>query len=87
MIEPEVGKMIGVSQVGFIKGRLCDSNITGLTNLYYNAVAAKRSAYILFLDVKKAFDQVHHQWIHEVLRRASFPPWFRSLVHGLLHNV
>ena len=87
MIEPAVERMIGPSQVGFIKGRLCDDNICGLTNRYYEDVTQKRRSYILFLDVKKAFDQVHHNWIHEVLRRAAFPPWFRSLVHGLLHQV
>ena len=87
MIEPAVDRMIGPSQVGFIKGRLCDANICGLTNRYYEDVTLKRRSYILFLDVKKAFDQVHHQWIHEVLRRAAFPSWFRSLVHGLLHQV
>lgn len=80
-IEPAVGRLIGKSQVGFLKGRICDDNICDLTDRYYRALEEKRSAYVLFLDVKKAFDSVHHTWIHSLLKKAGLPSWFRSICY------
>lgn len=86
-IESSLSNLIGISQTGFMSGRICDTNICALAERFYTDCDAKRSDYILFLDIKKAFDSVHHSWIHSCLKKANFPSWFRSLVQGLLHDV
>ena len=86
-IEPAVAKLVGESQLGFIRGRIVDDHIIGVTDKYYKDLETKTKGYLLFLDVKKAFDQVHHTWIFEVLRKQAFPPWLLSMTQGLLQNV
>ena len=86
-IQPALGKMLGKSQIGFLRGRTSDAHIEDVTELYYNQLKHKKQGYLLFLDVRKAFDQVHHSWLLACLRKQGFPPWFMSLVQGLLHDV
>ena len=86
-LEPAMAALIGPTQIGFIRGRQCDDHIIALTNLYYKSLNKRQQTFLLFLDVKKAFDQIHHKWLIEVLRKQDMPPWILSLVHGLLHEV
>ena len=39
------------------------------------------------MDTAKAFDSIDHDWVHHILHRVEFPPWFRSFVKGTLHGV
>ena len=86
-IEPAVAKLVGKSQLGFVRGRIVDDHIIEVTERFYKNLETKVKGYLLFLDVKKAFDQVYHGWIIEVLRKQTFPPWFLSIVQGLLNKV
>ena len=86
-IQPTLGKMIGQSQIGFLHGRSSDAHIENVTEIYYQQLNKKQQGYLLFLDIKKAFDQVHHDWLIACLKKQNFPPWLLSLVQGLLHDV
>ena len=41
----------------------------------------------LFIDTKKAFDSIRHQFIYTALRRLGIPEWGVNIVKALLHRV
>jgi hypothetical protein len=51
------------------------------------ATEARRSggiASLLQLDIKGAFDSVHHQWMIQILRLAGYPPWSQQWISSYL---
>ena len=40
--------------------------------------------YVLFVDTKKAFDSIDHDYILMLLRKVGYPAWLVSIVRGLL---
>jgi hypothetical protein len=50
---------------------------------------ARRSggiASLLQLDIKGAFDAVHHQWLIQILRTTGYPTWYYNWVRNHLAN-
>ena len=43
--------------------------------------------FILFLDTKKAFDSIHHDFIHCTLAKIGMPLWVILAIRGLMFNV
>ena len=74
-------------QKGFIPGRSGDDHLVDITEWFYSRCYNDLSAFILFLDTKRAFDSIDHSWIIAILRKLRYPRWFILLVKGLLHNV
>ena len=83
------------NQKGFIPGRSFEDHIRELNELFYKMVESEPTSFlnstdnffVLFMDTAKAFDSVDHSFILESIKRIGLPPWFSSLVTGLLHSV
>ena len=86
-ITPAVQHLIDKAQKGFIPGRQGGDHIQALNERFYKAVEEGDDHYILFMDTRKAFDSISHDYIHEVLRKFGLPTWFLTLVQNLLRNV
>ena len=88
-ITPFLDDSLHPSQKGFIKGRSFEDHIRDLNEKLYKAVEGnvQNNLFILFMDTAKAFDSIDHGFIFESIRRIGLPPWFSSLIHGLLHQV
>jgi hypothetical protein len=80
-------KVLDLCQKGFIPGRSGDDHLMDITSWFYSRCYNDLSAFILFLDTKRAFDSIDHPWIITVLRKLRYPRWFILLVKGLLHKV
>ena len=86
-ITPAVQHLIDRAQKGFIPGRQGGDHINTLNDRFYRAVEEGDDHYILFMDTRKAFDSISHEYIHEVLKKFGLPTWFLTLVKNLLRNV
>ena len=86
-IAPCLQEALNLSQKGFVPKRTGDDHILALNQAYYSALKRKQQHYILFLDTKKAFDSIHHDFIFAVLDVLNMPQWFCLTIAGLLHNV
>ena len=82
-------QVLDLSQKGSITGRVGLEHVADLSNAFYGAAESqdKVNLYALFIDTRKAFDSLHHEFIFEVLRRKGFPGWVISAVASLLHQV
>ena len=82
-----VGSLVEDAQKGFVPGRNGEDNINGLLNYYYSKLDKKAQAFILLLDIEKAFDSMSHDYIHLMLERVGMPKWLTNMVRGLMHDV
>ena len=86
-ITPALQSILHPNQKGFVPGRLGTEHILDLNEAYYRSTDPDDPYYILFVDVKKAFDSVDHNFILAVLRKAGFPEWVINSIAGLLHQA
>ena len=82
-----VGALVENAQKGFVPGRNGEDNINGLLNYYYSKLDKKAQAFILLLDIEKAFDSMSHDYIHLMLEKVGMPKWLTNMVRGLMHDV
>ena len=79
---------IGNHQAGFLAGRTGDGHIGAMNDKFYGAVKNGGRAYhLLFLDLHKAYDSVHWDWMHKTLETIGLPPWVLNTVSALLTEV
>ena len=86
-IVPALNDVLTESQKGFRPGYTGEEHIKELTSYYYSKLSKKQQAYILFMDIRKAFDSVSHPFIHAMLRRVGMASWVRRLVKLLLTDI
>ena len=84
---PVLQAFLEATQKGFVPGRLGDDHILAINELFYSKAAIGEKAYLLFIDVKKAFDSLDHDYILGVLEQVGYPAWFRRVIGLLLTNV
>ena len=70
-----------------MKDRNGSVHIINIHNQYHQAVDNKTLRIILFMDTKKAFDSIDHEFIHKILHHIGLPEWVTTIVHSLLMNV
>ena len=70
---PAFQAFIEGSQRGFVPGRIGTTNVEIFAENYYSRLDKKKQYYILFLDTKKAFDSLDHDFIIDVLRSVNLP--------------
>ena len=79
--------LISKRQTGFVPGRRGEDNIIDLFDKYYTAQASGQRAYVILLDIEKAFDSVKHDFIHFMLEKTGMPLWIRNVVRALMTDV
>lgn len=84
---PVLNNTLHPAQQGFIIHRNYDSHIHTLTHQFYCAEHNNTQQHILFLDTAKAFDTIHHKYIHKILKTMHFPAWFRNTITHLTQNI
>jgi ribonuclease HI len=87
IITPAIDHIVSASQKGFIPGRRGSDHIRTLNHRFYTAKMQRTQHYILFLDTAKAFDSIHHDFIHAMLTVIKAPDWLLSVILALLHHV
>ena len=67
--------IINKKQTGFIKGLGCDINLIRLRTRAADAIEVKNNEekYILFVDLKQAYDSVNHKLLIEKMKKLNFP--------------
>ena len=70
-------------QTGFIPGRRITHNTLELQSIYDYANKKGAPVALALLDIKKAFDSVHHDWLDLVMEKAGFPVYFRRAVRTI----
>ena len=78
--------VVGPNQTGFIKRRDIRSNIYEVIFAHQAARRDGVSGAIVFLDMKKAYDKLSHDFILKVLETMEFPPYFIDAVRLLITN-
>ena len=84
---PALQVLIDDAQTAFIRGRDPTSNIIHLNEVYYSDLSKKKQTFILFLDTKKAFDTIDHQFILAVLEQVGMPAWVLNMIETLLSDI
>jgi ribonuclease HI len=83
IISPSLSKQLHPNQKGFVPGRQGSEHIHDLNEEFYSAIEEERNQFILSIDTKKAFDSIHVDYLHAVLRALNLPEWLNHLVAGL----
>ena len=73
-IKPAVEAIIGRQQKAYIKHNNIGSCIINIINLIKHTIKKKKSALILLIDFKKAFDSISHTFINNTLKTLGFGP-------------
>ena len=85
-IKPAVESIIGRQQKAYIKHNNIGSCIINIINLIKHTIKAKKSALILLIDFKKAFDSISHTFINNTLRTLGFGPDIITWITTFLKN-
>ena len=78
--------LVGPNQTGFIRGRDIRWNIYEVIFAHQAALRDRLSGAIIFLDMKKAYDKLSHDFLFKVLETMEFPPSFLAAVRLLVGN-
>ena len=85
-IKPAVESIIGRQQKAYIKHNNIGSCIINIINLIKHTISKKKSALILLIDFKKAFDSISHTFISNTLKKLGFGQDIISWVRTFLNN-
>ena len=82
-----VQDLVDPAQKMFLPGRHMTDHIRMFNDLFYTAVNQDDDFFLFFFDNVKAFDSMHHDYIHAVLGKQGFPLWFLHAVANLFDNA
>ena len=85
-IKPAVESIIGRQQKAYIKHNNIGSCIINIINLIKHTIKNKKSALILLIDFRKAFDSISHNFIHNTLKALGFGPDIITWISTFLKN-
>ena len=80
-------KIVHTDQSGYIKGRNISNNIRLIQDVTDFFEENESEGALIFLDFKKAFDTVNHDFLHNVLTKFNFGDSFRRWVHVMYENA
>src|SRR5260364_158463 len=79
--------IIGEHQAGFVKNRSIVDAALDIISTMRSQENQIDTAWLLFLDQKKAFDRVNHSYLLRVLGKMGFSPVFVKLIQNLFGNL
>ena len=82
-----IPKLIHTDQSGYIKGRNISSNIRLIQDVIDFFEENETEGAIVFLDFKKAFDTVSHDFLQNILIKFNFGKSFKKWVSVMYQNV
>jgi len=82
-----LGKLINITQTGYVPGRQVTDNIRLLEEVIERANEIKEKAYLVTLDAQKAFDSVDHKYLLKILEMYGFPPTYISWIKLLYKDL
>ena len=75
------------SQCGFRKGRGCMDMIFCVRQLIEKTIEHEEVLYVVFVDLRKAYDSVPREAMWKVLEKYGFPPKMISLIQSFHENM
>ena len=76
-------KLVGNEQIGFMPGRSAEEHVATLRETLRTRQRAGLDTYVLFLDLKKAYDRVHIRTLGRVLEHMGVPASVTALLTSL----
>ena len=81
-----VPKIVGESQVGFVKGRNVANLIREIDDILEHHREHEVAGYVVSLDFRKAFDCLSTPFLFQTLKKMGFGPYFLQWVRVILNN-
>ncbi len=82
-----VDYIIDETQSGFMRHRHISNNVRPVLDLIDYPDLYSDEAYILFLDSRKAFDTIEHNFIFQALEKLGFGPYFCSSIKTMYKHA
>lgn len=64
-----------------------EDHILDINKKYYSALSREEQLFLLFVDTRKAFDSIHHEYLFQLLEVMEFPGWVVTAIRALLSDV
>lgn len=91
MLTEKFRKVVSVAQHGFMKGRSTSTNLVDFVNEVIRSVERGRQVDVVYTDMRKAFDRVHHglllRKLEELGVHSSMLQWLRTYLVGRTQHV
>jgi exonuclease III len=87
IITPTLQDFLHPNQKAFLPGRAIGDNIYHFNQRFYSSLSRQQQNYLLFLDLKKAYDNVNHEFLLRLLNHISMPTWFCNTICMLLSEL
>ena len=85
-ITPCLQSFLDEAQQGFTKGRKGSTHLINIHDFFHN-MDENKQRFLFFMDTKKAFDSIDHDFIHKILSHIGMPPWVCKTVSSLMCDV
>lgn len=82
----EENNILFITQSGFIKGQECVAQATAFIEIMQRRKKENKSTFVIFLDLKKAFDHVNHKLLFEKLENYNINPYIINFIKKLYKN-
>ncbi len=84
-------KMFHPTQAGFLKKRSATQNVLYVRFIVEKAIQQKRTLYIMFIDLRKAFYRVDREVVYEVMKAKGLPQewvqWIKTLAENIVTHI
>ena len=82
-----IDKLVSFDQSGYLKQRSCTQNLRVIQDIIEYCKSGNFSGIFLFLDFKKAFDNVNHEFLFQLLQKLNFKESFINWIKIIYANA